>query len=674
MPRMRKWIGLLLALAILFRVGLFVFALVRVPLSSDEAWPALMALHILKGEIPVVYWGQSYMGTQESFFDAALIGLFGPTTGIVRLYPLLMSLLFLLFSYQLAARIHRPSAGLIVLVLLAVPVPYLSLCSVLIPPDNYLACATLGSWSLVLLHDLVFRPDALHRTRRFIFLGFLLGFAFWLHILVAGYIGVALLLVFLRDKLCFLRRECWAGALAFVVGALPLLVYNMIHHGATFRDVGQTTSWQHSWELLRAAFEGTLHFLVGAKVMLYGDSAHFVSLPLLLAGAVGLIWLAAILWALLSRLPMFLRLLRLSLQNANGVVLLAAAAGAALFLFCRSSRSGWKDVRYLLPIMSALPVLLAIGLDQIRARSRIAFGVLLGVLLAGQVWGNVVLVRAWRDPRIVGVDLELPDSRPLHRFLAAQGITRVYAHYWIAYRCTYEARERIIFGEPYNERFPRRANDVKFKPELDAATNVAYVAHPTLRFFNGDFDELLKNIGARFEKEAVGDFVVYHRFVPPCGPGPLRELPRNGWQAAASHHPQDAARALDGRPDTLWESGAPQQSNMTFTVDLGATQTFCQMRIALGSNVTDAPAGFRVEVSGDGAAWSTVQDSSAQGALLFWENGQPRFNVYGDHFTVTFALVQARFVRLTLTEHNPRNWWSIAELRLFAPAAAAGSS
>ena len=41
-----------------------------------------------------------------------------------------------------------------------------------------------------------------------------------------------------------------------------------------------------------------------------------------------------------------------------------------------------------------------------------------------------------------------------------------------------------------------------------------------------------------------------------------------------------------------------------------------------------------------------MQDSSAQGALLFWENGQPRFNVYGDHFTVTFAPVPARYVRL----------------------------
>jgi len=442
----------------------------------------------------------------------------------------------------------------------------------------------------------------------------------------------------------------------------------VVHHGATFKDVGRTTSWHHSWELLRAAFEGTLHFLVGAKVMLYGDSAHFVNLPLLLAGAVGLVWLAMILWALLSRLPMFLRLPRLSLRGADGVVLLAAAAGAALFLFCRSSRSSWKDVRYLLPILSALPVLLAIGLDQLRARSRVAFGVLLAVLLAGQAWGNALLVRAWRDPQVVGVDLELPDTRPLHRFLADRGITRAYAHYWIAYRCTYEAVEKTIFGEPYNERFPLRANDVQYKAILDAATNVAYVAHPTLRFFKGDFDALLRGIGARYAKDAVGAFVVYHDFVPPCGPGPLRELPRAGWRVTASHRPQDAARVLDGRRDTLWESGAPQQTNMTFTVDLGAPQTVCQARLDLGRNVTDAPAGFRTEVSDDGAAWRTVQDASGQGALLFWDNGQPRFNVYGDHFTVTFAPVRARWLRCALTEADPRSWWSIAELRLFAPA------
>ena len=131
--------------------------------------------------------------------------------------------------------------------------------------------------------------------------------------------------------------------------------------------------------------------------------------------------------------------------------------------------------------------------------------------------------------------------------------------------------------------------------------------------------------------------------------------------------PQDAARVLDGKTDTSWDSGVPQQKGMSFAVDFGAPRQVCLLRCDLGQNFTDAPAAFRVEASDDGAAWRTIQDSTAQGALMFWENGQPRFNVYGDHFTVAFAPVTARHLRLILTEANPRAWWSLAELRAFAP-------
>ena len=664
---MKRWIWLLVALAVIFRLGFFGFALEKVPFSSDEAWPGLMAMHILKGEFPVVYWGQSYMGTQESFFQAATIALCGPTVFAVRVYALLMCFLFLLASWQLARRIGGVSAGATLLALLVVPPPYLAMNGVLIPPDNYLACTTLGSFALVLVHDLAFRTDEPRRLAKFVALGFLLGFSFWLHILMVSYIGVAGLILFLRDKLIFLRREAWAGAVAFGAGAAPLLTYNVVHHGSTFHDVGQTTSWHHSWELLQVACMGTLHFLVGSKVMLYGDSEHFVSLPLALAWAVGLIWIVAILWALLSRWKMFACLPLLSLKNADGVVLLATLAGATIFTFCRSSRSGWKDVRYILPIMSALPVLLAVGLDQIRAKSRWLFGILLAVLIGGQIWGVTALAKNWLDPQVMAVDLDLPDSRPLHQWLQKHGVNRVYTHYWIAYRCTYEAAEKIIFGEPYNERFPRRANDVKFKDVFDAATNVAYVAHPKLRFFAGDFDTILKNIGATFKKEAVGDFVVYYDFVPPYGRVTLHELPRTEWHVGASAQPQDAARVLDGRLETIWESRVQQQTNMTFGVDFGTPQRVCLLRCDLGTNITDAPAAFRVEASDDGVGWRTIQDSTAQGSLLFWANGQPRFNVYGDHFTVAFAPMTTRHLRFILTEENPHAWWSLAELRAFGP-------
>jgi hypothetical protein len=665
--RVKRLVWFLVILAVLFRLGFFAFALKTVPFSSDEAWPGLMAMHILKGEFPVVYWGQSYMGTQESFFQAGTIALCGPTVFAVRIYALLMCFLFLLASWQLARRIGGDSAGVTLLALLAIPPPYLAMNGALIPPDNYLACITLGSFALVLVHDLAFKAEEPRRLVKFIALAFLLGFAFWLHILVVSYIGVCGLILFLRDKLLFLRREAWAGAAAFIAGALPLLIYNVIHHGATFRDVGQTTSWHRSLELLRGAFEVTLQFLIGTKAMLYGDNDHFAPLPAVLAILIAVIWIVAILWALLSRWKMFARLPLLSLKNSDGVILLAAIAGAALFTFCRSSRSGWKDVRYLLPIMSALPVLLALGLDQLRAKSRWLFGLLLGVLLLGQGWGVALLAKNWLDPKVMAVDLELPDSRPLHQWMQAHGLTRAYAHYWIAYRCTYEAAENILYAEPYNERFPRRAADVKFKAELDSATNLAYIAHPTLRFFSGDFDAALKNIGAQFQKEQVGHFTLYHDFVPPYGRTALRELPRAGWQVTASAKAGDAAKVLDGKNDTCWTTGAPQVSNMTFAVDFGAPQTLCLLRCDLGANVTDAPAAFRVEASADGVAWKMVQDSSAQGSMMFWENGQPRFNVYGDHFTVAFAPVTARHLRLVLTETNPRAWWTLAELRAFAP-------
>ncbi len=664
---MKRLVWCLVLLAVLFRLGFFAFALKVVPFSSDEAWPGLMAMHILRGEVPIVYWGQSYMGTQESFFQAGTIALFGPTVFAVRLYALLMCFLFLLASWQLARRIGGTSAGVTLLALLAIPPPYLAMNGALIPPDNYLACITLGSFALVLVHDLAFRTEEPRRMAKFVALGFLLGFAFWLHILVVSYIGVAGLMLFLRDKLLFLRREAWAGAAAFILGALPLLLYNIIHHGATFRDVGQTTSWHRSFELLRGAFEVTLQFLIGTKAMLYGDNDHFAPLPVVLAVLVAVIWISAVLWALASRWKMFARLPLFSLKHSDGVILLAVIAGAALFTFCRSSRSGWKDVRYLLPIMSALPVLLALGLDQIRAKSRWLFGVLLAILVLAQGWGVALLAKHWLDPKVMAVDLELPDSRPLHQWMQTHQLDRAYAHYWIAYRCTYEAAEKIIYAEPYNERFPRRANDVKFKDVLDAATNLAYIAHPTLRFFSGDFDAALKNIGATFQKEQVGDFMIYHDFVPPYGRIAWRELPRNNWRVSASLKPEEAAKVLDGKTDTFWTSGVSQASNMTFAVDFGTPQSLCLLRCDLGAKFTDAPAAFRVESSDDGATWKTVQDSTAQGTMLFWENGQPRFNVYGDHFTVAFAPVTARHLRLILTGANPRAWWSLAELRAFAP-------
>ena len=398
------WIALpLILIAVAFRLGAFAFGLRHAPLSSDEAWPSLMALHMLKGEFPVVYWGQNYMGTQESFFDAAAIAAFGAHTWTIRLYPLLVSGLYVAVSVWLAARVFGRTTALIVLALLAVPMPYLAMCGALVPPDNYLAVTTLGGLALVLTHDLLGRPPAAPGTvARCALLGFVLGFTFWMHIIVISVIGVCGLALLLADRRWPLRWSFWACGAAFLLGCLPLAMFNAQHHLATFADVGRTAPWPRTWDLLHGALTVTFGFLAGTRVMLYPDNANWLPIPARLGWWVAAIWIAALGAAALRHLGAHLRLFALAIRRDAAAPLLTLAGAAALFAFCRSSRSGWHDARYLLPVTAVLPVLMAEGLRVLGRCGRLVLLAALAVLVVGQVWGNVVLARAWRDPHIMG--------------------------------------------------------------------------------------------------------------------------------------------------------------------------------------------------------------------------------------------------------------------------------
>jgi len=659
-----KLVIALLVIAILFRLALFMFALKSLPPSSDEAWPSLMALHMLKGEFPVVYWGQTYMGTQESFIDAALIPLLGFNIVTMRLYPLAFSMIFCWVTYLLARKLYGQTAGIIALALLIIPVPYLAMCGALIPPDNYLAVTTLGSIALLLLADLVFASPPERPWWKYILLGFVLGYTFWLHILVISYIGAALLFLFFSDKLIFLRWKFWAGVLAFCIGSLPLLWYNAANDFATFSDVGRTVEWTRSWEVLKEFFGITIQFLIGTKVMLYGDNSHFTSLPAWLSFLLVIILIGLLLVVIVSRFKSLLRLAILSLKGSDGTGLLLALAAATVFLFCRSARAGWDNVRYILPIMSVLPILLAGGLARIQAWSRPVFAALMVVLIGAQVWGNILLVKAWSDPRIVGEDLELPDTTPLFAFLKAHGIRHAYAHYWLSYRMTFEAQENFICSEPFNERFPGR--EVKYIDQVRAATNAAYINHATLRLPD-DFEANLKAIGGEYRKIEGYRFAVYYDFKPPYGLIQLKEINRSGWTAAAEQNSKSAGDAIDNNRATGWATGQPQTSGTWFQVDMGRIETVCKIRFDLDDHIADYPRGYKIEISTDGKLWKKALEMGDMGGNLFWEGFHPRLLVKGDFFTAAFPPAEARYVKMTLTASAPRYDWTIAELQIFGP-------
>jgi len=413
----------------------------------------------------------------------------------------------------------------------------------------------------------------------------------------------------------------------------------------------------------------TVQFFVGMRVMLYGDNGNNVTLPPALYYLLAAIWVGVLVLALIVSWKRLWRLCYLSLKNADGTALLLAMTAVSIAVFAKSQRSGSNDARYLLPIISALPILFAYGLWRLHQWARPVFYVLLAVVLTAQAWGNVLLVKAWNNPALVAGPLELPDTRHLIRFLDEHGIRHAYAHYWLSYRMTYETQEALIVSEPYNERFPGKP--VKFLDIVSAADKVAFITHPTLGIKADDFEALLRGIGGAWQKTNINCFTVFYDFQPPCGDErKFREIPRNRWQVTASIKPANAPLMMDGKTDTVWASETAQTPGMTVTVDMGAVHPLAKVRFELGDSWCDVPRGSKIEVSTDNQRWQTAVEYGNVGDGLFWDNNQPRFLVYGDFFTCVFAPVSARYVRITQTGSDPRFWWTIAELHFFGPPAA----
>ncbi len=666
--------GLILA-AVLFRLGFFLFALGRLPVSSDEAWPGLMARHVLHGEFPVFYWGQTYMGAQECYLEAALFALLGATRFSLRLLPLAVSGLFLWVSYALTRRCYGRAAALWTLALLTIPAPYLTMCGTMIPPPNYLAVAALGSLALLLTHRLVFAPaegpaEPRPGTPRcwlglFVLLGAVLGFAFWLHLLIASYAAVALLFLVLRDKALVFRRHFWAMLAAFALAGLPFWAANLAHGFATFRDVGRQADWAQTRELLGIALRYTLQFMTGLRVMFYGDSQHTAPLPAWLWTPMAGVWIVLPLAVIAANWRRLWRLAYGSLRNVDGTALLLAQAAAAVLLFARSARAGSHEARFLVPALSVLPILMAGCLARLQRRAWPAAAALFAVLLLGQGWGNALLARAWHDAAFVAGPLELPDTRPLVAFLDARGLRHAYAHYWLSYRLNFETGERLVVAEPYNARFPGRP--VRYLDDVRRADRVAFVTHPTYGYSADAIAGMLSRAGGAWAQGTAGVFTVFYDFVPPGGRGATRVLPRGGWRIEARPAPELAARALDGDVATAWTSGAPQAPGMALTLELGAPQAVCGLRIDLGDDRGDYARGTRVEASPDGAAWNVVAEMGDVGTDLHWDGDHPRFLVGGRAYDVRFGPVTARVLRVTQTGSDPRCWWTVAELRALAP-------
>ena len=650
-------LGALIFIGVLVRSLFLTAAVMNLGLCSDEAILGLMAKHVWSGELPLITWAQPHGGTLETYLVAPLYLLFGTHPLVVKIWMLLMGIGYFVFIYLLTKQLFGGKVGLIALALATAPPVYLVLMSSLgVSMNNP---ALLGIVVILYLTCRIIKGD--NRVVLGALLGLVAGLAFWVHQIVFYGIAISgLFLLFYDWKLCT-RKYFWVLAACFALGSLPLWVNNFSNNFEIF-ELAKGEDLPTTLAKIKMALAYTMPTVWGLYLPTYIDNPFILSVPGKLMLPAGGIYLGLLIIGLRARHagPRFL-----------GKVMLILLFLITLVMFARTERSNLWSTRYLIHTYTALLPLVALGLSAVLIRSRIAFAAVLALLVGFNVYGWVRVLNVWQDPILTAEKLDLPDLRPLTRFLRAQDIRHGYLHYCFSYPVVFATDEELVLSPSHDERFGRFQQP--YLSQVAAQTNVAYIFHKSIGFSADQFQNWLKQAGIGFTQADCYPFIVFYDFISPSRPGPEdtiigRPIPSDAWVIEASHNAPDAPRAVDGDLKTRWGSAQPQQPGMAFMVDLKQPYEICKIEMFCGRYWHDFPAGIEIRMSLDGTCWDQVYSNrDTAGGMLYWIDGQPRLSIAQEGaFRLLFSPRQARYVKITQIGTHARFDWSIAELNIYS--------
>lgn len=421
-----------LAALVAFGVAMRVWLLVAPmgALDGDTAVPGLMALHIRRGELPLMYWGSPYGGSVEAFL-AAFASLVVPLELALKLLPELLAGAAAVLTWRIGRRLvgERPaqvgavlfwvSPGAFVWFSTRTQIYWAALCLTL-----------LAVLLLLRLHDEEeWRPPLVTA------LGVVVGLAWWsnpqaIYVLLPAF-------VYFARGLWRRRRHLPLLAAATALGASPWLLFSVRHDWITLDPPPQPANVPNSYvDHLEGFFRTALPKVLGVREL---ATSQWVPNPAVGKGLY-LVVLGAFAVAVVSALR----------TGRHGFLVFSAAAYP--FLFAVSPLSWFVDFpRYLLMLWPIAALLLGYGLTRFRLwLPGLASAALVSLLTLIDL-NAPVASEAW-----TGVP---PDLGPAKRLLEEQGVRYAFADYWLAYPLTLEARERLVITplsvvryEPYDEK------------------------------------------------------------------------------------------------------------------------------------------------------------------------------------------------------------------------------
>lgn len=515
------WMIVILLAAAGLKIGLLMADVV--PFNADEAVVALMARHILQGELPIFFYGQAYMGSLDAWLVAAGFAVFGQQVWVIRLVQGLLYLGVILTTVRIAqVGLRSTRIGLLAAALLAVPTVNVTLYTTA-SLGGYGEALLIGNLLLLLAFSLErWAEDGRCAMKRLIIgwavWGWLAGLGLWANALTLVYTAPAGLFLLWSWRKWFGWRKGWfvwpVLVVGFLLGALPWWIFALQNgFGALVSELtGSAVAVEQELWVVRS-FKHLFSFLLLGGTVIFGMrppwSVDWLALPLLP--------LALVVWAVV--LILALPALQRKVEEFAFVRALAGVCVTLVVGFVFTSFGVDPSGRYFLPM--AIPLALAAGyaLEQIFRENRwpqAAF--LLTVLLGFHLWGTVQvanryppgLTTQFYEPSIV-------DHRAMGElivFLEEQGERRGYSNYWVAYPLAFQSQETLIFVPrlPYHTDLRYTERDDRYAPYGQMVAESERVAYITTH--NPALDDWLRTgfeqLGVRWQEKRIGDYQVFY--------------------------------------------------------------------------------------------------------------------------------------------------------------------
>lgn len=385
--------------------------------DADEAAWGLMARHAAGGHFSSFFWGQGYGGTQEVAVVGALFAVAGTHLVLMRIVPIVLAAATALVVWRIGRRTIGELPAIVAGCVIWVWPPYLFW--KLTIWHGFYGSGLLYA-ALIILFAL--RLDERPSRRDAGLFGLLVGLGLWQSLQIVPIAAPAIAWLTLRRPSIW--RHAWIAVPAALVGAAPWIVSNLRHDWWSLALPYTETPYL---ERLRGGVNSTIPMQLGLRV-------PFTNEWLLGMVGSGVIYATVIAAFLVAAWK----------TRRQRISLLFLIVACFPFLYALSGLT-WltNEPRYVVVVVPALAVLFA---APAKTLPRAILVVAVAGALSATVLGKWI---AWSNDEAAfrALDKKTVDVGPAILALERAGVDRVYADYWIAYRITFDTRERIIASQ-----------------------------------------------------------------------------------------------------------------------------------------------------------------------------------------------------------------------------------